>query len=177
MSKPGKTHHHSRSHQGRCPVQPLFADRSRAAIGLGDDVCGFRLFPRRGGGVSWELTAKRQGIATPRQGHGLNLADVLLAAALYVITGLGVTVGFHRLLTHRSFTAVPVLRVALAIAGPCARSRPRSSPCARSLALPFGAGWLIGGSRSARSVIICLRDLPSRAASVHRRARPPTRRP
>ena len=50
-------------------------------------------------------------------GHGLNLADVLLAAAFYVITGLGVTVGFHRLLTHRSFTAAPALRVALAIAG------------------------------------------------------------
>ena len=50
-------------------------------------------------------------------GHGLNLADVLLALAFYVITGLGVTVGFHRLLTHRSFTAVPALRVALAIAG------------------------------------------------------------
>jgi hypothetical protein len=50
-------------------------------------------------------------------GHGLNLADVLLALAFYVITGLGVTVGFHRLLTHRGFTAVPALRVALAIAG------------------------------------------------------------
>jgi stearoyl-CoA desaturase (delta-9 desaturase) len=50
-------------------------------------------------------------------GHGLNFADVLLAAAFYVITGLGVTVGFHRLLTHRSFTADPALRVALAIAG------------------------------------------------------------
>jgi hypothetical protein len=34
-------------------------------------------------------------------GHGLNLADILLALAFYVITGLGVTVGFHRLLTHR----------------------------------------------------------------------------
>src|ERR1700749_1000428 len=31
--------------------------------------------------------------------------------------GLGVTIGFPRLLTHRSFTAVPALRVALAIAG------------------------------------------------------------
>jgi stearoyl-CoA desaturase (Delta-9 desaturase) len=50
-------------------------------------------------------------------GHGLNLADILLTAAFYVITGLGVTVGFHRLLTHRSFTAVPALRAALAIAG------------------------------------------------------------
>ena len=34
-----------------------------------------------------------------------------------MITGLGVTVGFHRLLTHRSFTAVRPLRVALAVAG------------------------------------------------------------
>jgi hypothetical protein len=50
-------------------------------------------------------------------GHGLYLADILLAVAFYVITGLGVSVGFHRLLTHRSFTAVPALRVALAIAG------------------------------------------------------------
>src|SRR5271167_375452 len=50
-------------------------------------------------------------------GRGLNLADVLLAAGFYVITGLGVTIGFHRLLTHRSFTAVPALRVALAVAG------------------------------------------------------------
>jgi stearoyl-CoA desaturase (Delta-9 desaturase) len=50
-------------------------------------------------------------------GHGLNLTDILLALACYVITGLGVSVGFHRLLTHRSFTAVPALRAALAIAG------------------------------------------------------------
>lgn len=50
-------------------------------------------------------------------GHGLGLADVLLAACLYAVTGFGVTVGFHRLITHRSFTARPWLRVALAIAG------------------------------------------------------------
>jgi stearoyl-CoA desaturase (delta-9 desaturase) len=50
-------------------------------------------------------------------GRGLNLADVLLAVLFYVITGLGVTIGFHRLLTHRSFTAVPALRIALAVAG------------------------------------------------------------
>ncbi len=50
-------------------------------------------------------------------GHGVGLADLLLMAGLYVITGIGVTAGFHRCLTHRSFTAAPVLRVALAIAG------------------------------------------------------------
>jgi stearoyl-CoA desaturase (Delta-9 desaturase) len=50
-------------------------------------------------------------------GHGLGLTDVVLAAIGYLITGLGVTVGFHRLLTHRSFTAARPLRTALAIAG------------------------------------------------------------
>src|SRR5580704_15974946 len=152
-------------------------------------------------------------------GRGLNLADVLMAVGFYVITGLGVTVGFHRLLTHRSFTAAPALRVALALAGSMSFEGPvigwvaihrrhhaftdrpgdphspyrygtslagqlrglahahagwllRDDPtpperyapdmtadrsmrlisaafpalCALSLALPFGAGWLIGGS-------------------------------
>src|SRR5580692_4858358 len=152
-------------------------------------------------------------------GRGLNLADILLAVGFYVITGLGVTIGFHRLLTHRSFTAAPALRVVLAVAGsmsfegpvigwvaihrrhhaftdrpgdphspyrygtslagqlrglahahvgwllrddpsPPARYAPdlladpamrmisRGFPvfCVISLALPFGAGWLIGGT-------------------------------
>jgi len=50
-------------------------------------------------------------------GHGLHLADILLAVIFYLVTGLGVTIGFHRLFTHRSFTAAPALRVVLAIAG------------------------------------------------------------
>jgi stearoyl-CoA desaturase (delta-9 desaturase) len=50
-------------------------------------------------------------------GHGLGFADVLLAAVFYTVTGLGVTVGFHRLITHRSFTARPWLKITLAIAG------------------------------------------------------------
>ncbi len=50
-------------------------------------------------------------------GHGIGLADVLLAVGLYAVTAFGVTVGFHRLITHRSFTARPWLRIALAIAG------------------------------------------------------------
>jgi stearoyl-CoA desaturase (delta-9 desaturase) len=49
-------------------------------------------------------------------GHGIGLAHVLLAAFFYLLTGLGVTVGFHRCFTHRSFTARPALRVALAVA-------------------------------------------------------------
>jgi stearoyl-CoA desaturase (Delta-9 desaturase) len=50
-------------------------------------------------------------------GHGVGLADMLLMAGLYVFTGLGVTIGFHWRFTHRSFTAAPLLRIVLAIAG------------------------------------------------------------
>jgi stearoyl-CoA desaturase (Delta-9 desaturase) len=50
-------------------------------------------------------------------GWGLSWLDVGLAAAMYLISVLGVTVGFHRLFTHRSFTASPALRSTLAIAG------------------------------------------------------------
>jgi stearoyl-CoA desaturase (Delta-9 desaturase) len=170
-------------------------------------------------------------------GHGLNLADVLLALAFCVITGLGVTVGFHRRLTHRSFTAVPALRLALAIAGsmsfqdevigwvaihrrhhaftdrpgdphspyrygssvagqvrglahahmgwllrddpasparyapdmaadPAMRAVSAAFPalCAASLALPFAAGWLIGGTW--RTALAALRAAASRLSPL-----------
>ena len=187
---------------GRPPA--TFGGRARAAA-----TAAFVIVPFAGLGVAVWLA----------WGHGLNLADILLAVVFYVITGLGVTVGFHRLLTHRSFTAVPALRAALAVAGsmsfqgevtgwvathrrhhafadrpgdphspyrygtsvagqlrglahahagwllrddptPAARYAPdmMADPamraisaafpalCAASLALPFGAGWLIGGT-------------------------------
>ncbi|MEU7900769.1 fatty acid desaturase [Nonomuraea sp. NPDC049152] len=50
-------------------------------------------------------------------GRGIAPTDLLMAGAFYVVTGLGVTVGFHRLLTHGSFTARPWLRVVLGVAG------------------------------------------------------------
>jgi stearoyl-CoA desaturase (delta-9 desaturase) len=50
-------------------------------------------------------------------GWGLSWLDVGLAAVMYVISVLGVTVGYHRHFTHRSFAARPALRSALAIAG------------------------------------------------------------
>jgi stearoyl-CoA desaturase (delta-9 desaturase) len=50
-------------------------------------------------------------------GHGVGFADLGLAVFFYLLTGFGVTAGFHRCLTHRSFTARPALRAALAIAG------------------------------------------------------------
>ncbi|MER5886709.1 acyl-CoA desaturase [Streptomyces sp. NPDC001941] len=50
-------------------------------------------------------------------GRFVHLSDVLLALVLYVVTGLGVTIGFHRGLTHGGFTARRPLRIALAVAG------------------------------------------------------------
>src|SRR5438445_12935075 len=50
-------------------------------------------------------------------GHGVSARDIILAVALYAIIGHGVTVGFHRLFAHRSFRAVRVLKIALAVAG------------------------------------------------------------
>src|SRR3984957_1856062 len=50
-------------------------------------------------------------------GRGVGLTEVGLAVFFYLVTGFGVTVGFHRCLTHRSFTAAPALRVGLAVGG------------------------------------------------------------
>lgn len=49
--------------------------------------------------------------------HGIGWLDLGLAVGMYAVTGLGLCVGFHRLLTHRSFVAARWLKVALAIAG------------------------------------------------------------
>jgi stearoyl-CoA desaturase (delta-9 desaturase) len=43
--------------------------------------------------------------------------ELALFFALYVLTGLGITVGFHRLLTHRSFEAVKAVNVIFLILG------------------------------------------------------------
>jgi stearoyl-CoA desaturase (Delta-9 desaturase) len=50
-------------------------------------------------------------------GWGLTLLDVVIATIAYFGTGLGVTVGFHRHFTHKSFKAVRPLKVALAVTG------------------------------------------------------------
>lgn len=50
-------------------------------------------------------------------GRGISGRDVVLAVGFYAVIGHGVSVGFHRLFTHRSFRAARGLKVALAIAG------------------------------------------------------------
>ncbi len=43
--------------------------------------------------------------------------DLILLLSFYAATGIGISVGFHRLFTHRSFRAVRGLRIALALFG------------------------------------------------------------
>jgi stearoyl-CoA desaturase (Delta-9 desaturase) len=50
--------------------------------------------------------------------------DLAIFAVLYVLTGFGVTIGYHRLFTHRSFKTGPVLRAILAILGSAAIEGP-----------------------------------------------------
>ena len=45
----------------------------------------------------------------------LHWSDIAVFGILYVLTGFGVTVGFHRLFTHRSFATKPWLRGVLAV--------------------------------------------------------------
>jgi stearoyl-CoA desaturase (delta-9 desaturase) len=48
--------------------------------------------------------------------HQVNARDLAICIALYVVTALGITVGFHRLLTHRSFvTFWPIRGLFLAL--------------------------------------------------------------
>ena len=50
-------------------------------------------------------------------GQGISAVDAAIALSFYVFTGLGITVGFHRLFTHRSFEVATPIKAALAIGG------------------------------------------------------------
>ncbi|MFJ4950670.1 acyl-CoA desaturase [Streptomyces sp. NPDC088760] len=56
--------------------------------------------------------------------HWLSPTDLALAVAFYLVSGLGITVGFHRHFTHGSFKARRPLRIALALAGSLAVQGP-----------------------------------------------------
>jgi stearoyl-CoA desaturase (delta-9 desaturase) len=51
------------------------------------------------------------------RGHGLSWLTVILAVVFYFVPVHGITVGYHRLFTHRAFKAARPLRIALAVAG------------------------------------------------------------
>jgi stearoyl-CoA desaturase (delta-9 desaturase) len=54
----------------------------------------------------------------------VGISDLAIAAAMYLLTAIGITVGFHRLLTHRSFQTHKPLEYAFAVAGSMAVQGP-----------------------------------------------------
>jgi stearoyl-CoA desaturase (delta-9 desaturase) len=54
----------------------------------------------------------------------LHWRDILIFFLMYIPIGLGITVGFHRLLTHRSFKTSPALRGLLGVLGTMAIEGP-----------------------------------------------------
>ena len=54
-------------------------------------------------------------------------ADLIIAAAMYLLTAVGITVGFHRLLTHRSFQTSKPLEYVFAVLGSMAVQGPAIS--------------------------------------------------
>ncbi|TDC62310.1 acyl-CoA desaturase [Actinomadura sp. GC306] len=59
-------------------------------------------------------------------GRAIGPLDVLLALAMYTVNIFGISVGYHRLLTHRSFRCPRPVRVAFALAGATALQGPPS---------------------------------------------------
>ena len=57
-------------------------------------------------------------------GGWLGWSDVLITVVMYWLTGHGITVGFHRLFTHKSFKPNRAVKIALAIAGSMAIQGP-----------------------------------------------------
>jgi stearoyl-CoA desaturase (delta-9 desaturase) len=57
-------------------------------------------------------------------GRGVDASDLVAFGVMYLIAGFGVTVGFHRLLTHRSFQTYKPVEYAFAAAGSMAVQGP-----------------------------------------------------
>src|SRR5512142_3280706 len=57
-------------------------------------------------------------------GGSLHWRDLLVLAVTYTLTGLGITVGYHRLFTHRSFKTPRSVRALLAVLGSMAVEGP-----------------------------------------------------
>ena len=66
--------------------------------------------------VAWQLA-----------GSWLRWSDLVVFALIYIPTGFGITVGFHRLFTHRSFKTGPATRAVIGALGSAAIEGPMIS--------------------------------------------------
>ncbi len=92
------------------------ADDGLAAIALVDRVANVVVMVLPLGLIGWA--------AWLTWGGALHWSDLVALAITYSLTGLGITVGFHRLLTHRSFKTSPALRGLFAALGSAAVEGP-----------------------------------------------------
>jgi len=82
----------------------------------------------------WAIAAVAVGVAVPflallaavpiAWGWGLSWWDIVIATVFYLVSGFGVTVGFHRYFTHGAYKARRWLRMTLAVAGSLAIEGP-----------------------------------------------------
>lgn len=56
--------------------------------------------------------------------RAINWTDLALLATMYMLNGFGMTAGYHRMLTHRSFRAHPAVEVILLVLGSMAVASP-----------------------------------------------------
>jgi len=56
--------------------------------------------------------------------RSVHWSDLALLATMYALTMLGITVGFHRMLTHRSFKPHPIIKFVLLVLGSMALEGP-----------------------------------------------------
>lgn len=49
--------------------------------------------------------------------HGINATSLWLMVGMYLVTAFGITFGYHRLFTHRSFQTSPALKATIAVLG------------------------------------------------------------
>jgi stearoyl-CoA desaturase (delta-9 desaturase) len=74
-----------------------------------------------------ERTANLVGVVLPFVGtlvaivmlwnRAVDLTDLIVLAVMYIVTAVGITVGFHRLLTHRAFASYPWVERTFAVMG------------------------------------------------------------
>lgn len=100
----------------------------------GDDTRPLQQLPSTEHQARWEQFALGLFVAIPLAallasgfvlwGNGLSWVDLTLAVLFYAVSGHGITIGFHRYLTHGSFKTGRPLRIALAVAGSMAIEGP-----------------------------------------------------
>ncbi|HLL91910.1 MAG TPA: acyl-CoA desaturase [Solirubrobacteraceae bacterium] len=107
------------------PVDAAAEPPGGPAIATSDRAAALNAFDRIANLVATLAPLALVGFAAWRAwGGALRWPDLVALTVSYLLTGLGVTVGFHRLLTHRSFKTSAPMRALLAALGSMAVEGP-----------------------------------------------------